>query len=105
MKEKYEKPLFFAESFSLSQTVAAGCGINAIPRAMHNNANVCAWESWLDVYNATTGILDGLGDNVPDVLFTNSVTNCVVKINSDAEAVIYDACYNNPEGSLKAFSS
>ncbi len=103
MKQKYVKPQFLAESFSLSQSVAAGCGINAIPHAQSSHASVCAWRSKLDIFDAAAGIITGFGDGQYDTIFNGA--HCQIVVSNDAESMLYDVCYNNPDGSLKAFNS
>ncbi len=103
MKQKYEKPAFLAESFSLCQTVAAGCGVNAIPYALHSHASVCAWETRQDFWNVAEGSYTSPGDGKWDTIFTGG--HCNIIVTTDAESMVYDACYNNPDGSMKAFSS
>lgn len=103
MKQKYVKPQFLAESFSLSQTVAAGCGVNAIPYAQHSHASVCAWQTKLDIYDATTGDFTSSGDGQLDTIF--NCDRCEIQVTNDRDSMLYYVCYNNPDGSLKAFSS
>lgn len=83
MKKTYTKPVLNMESFSLSQTIAYGCGNNLdFKYATHRNKYDCKWET-------------GFGEAV-----------FLTKDTCDIADEDYDGvCYNNPEGGWNAFAS
>lgn len=96
MKQIYKKPQLHIEYFSLSQSIAAGCGAvsggNSLGQANHWDKETCGWKVGSDVYWAESSnacIGDG---KIPDEY-------------ADMPGVVEGVCYNNPEGGNSIFSS
>lgn len=88
MKQTYVKPRIIVERFGLTQSIAAGCGVNAsntLGKPTHYTKETCGWE-----------MADGL------ILFVDSVTACTYDVEPDA--LVEGVCYNNPDGAM-IFSS
>lgn len=90
MKRTYCKPDLHIEYFTLSQSIAAGCGaahwdeLTGGPN--HASKSTCGWtDSFGDVYWSTKGVC---GDN---------------PVSEDS--VLDGVCYNNPEGGHSIFNS
>lgn len=83
MKKAYKKPMMIVEWFTLSQTIAAGCGENAsnLGEPLHARKADCAWDFW--------GI----------IIFENSDA-CVEK-----SEVYGELCYNAPADGYNVFHS
>lgn len=89
MKGKYVKPQLNIEYFSLSQSIASGCGSvpggNELGKPSHWDKASCGWA---------------MGDTV---VWTEENTGCNLKWGADDP---WDAvCYNNPDGGNSVFSS
>ena len=90
MKEKYTKPTFAVELFTLSSTVAAsGCGwssdnsIGGEPKS--TDKDVCGWYFYGDVY------------------WTSENAGCETPIDENVD--IGGICYNYPSGATPIFGS
>lgn len=89
MKKTYTKPTFNMEYFSLSQSIAAGCGAvsggNTLGRPNHWEKSTCGWD---------------MGNLV---VWTDANSGCDVKWGeNDALGAV---CYNNPNGGNTIFNS
>lgn len=86
MKNQYMKPVLLIESFTLSQSIAAGCGQNLdFSQATSQDVNTCVWQTGFPNENV---FVKGVNEN------------CNI---SDEE---FDGvCYHNPEGGFNVFSS
>ncbi len=89
MKESYVKPLVFFESFSLTQTIARGCGDthdSEWGESNHYNESTCEWN-----YGGVLIFFPDHCDDGPD---------------SPEDDYEWDEiCYNNPGGYQELFSS
>lgn len=82
MKKAYEKPVLCIERFTLSQTIATGCGSNLdLSMATQQDVYACAWD---------------IGEFR---IFLNE-PNC----DMPADGLI-DICYNGPQPGFNVFSS
>ena len=83
MKKTYKKPMMIVERFTLSQTIATGCGENleGWGEPLHATKAVCAWDS------------NGFH------MFQEA------SICENASEIWEFICYNAPEGSYNIFHS
>lgn len=90
MKEKYTKPAFALELFTLSSNVAAGCGWSeeASIAGSPNNASKssCGW------------VIHGVY-----IVWTDANSSCEEKAGEDDEVGGY--CYHYPSGATSIFGS
>ena len=89
MKLEYVKPRIFVERFTLTQSIAASCGVASGTTFGHptsNSATTCAWD------------LNGV------LFFTaNTMHGCMEIVAEGSEMDGY--CYNNPANMPAFFSS
>lgn len=89
MKKIYKKPILFMETFSITQSVATGCGAvaggNSLGKPTHWEKETCGWS---------------YGNMI---VWTEANTGCSVKWGKDDEYA--SLCYNNPDGGNNIFSS
>jgi hypothetical protein len=88
MKKAYKKPMMIVEWFTLSQTIAQGCGDNLedYGSPTHTRRTTCAWEF--------------LGGAAYYFLDSNDV--CLDPVEEGGSDFI---CYNAPEGGINLFHS
>lgn len=104
MKQKYVKPQFLAESFSLSQSVALGCAPYTTDSANHHSPQVCGWLTGYDMGTSGQG-MNYVPDGTMDVIFLSGSQKCNIILTDAEAALIYGMCYNNPDGATKVFAS
>lgn len=89
MRADYEKPMVYIDDFTVSQSIAAGCGAvaggNTLGKPTHWDKTTCGWN------------------NGVDVLWTDANQECHEKVPDYAE--VDGVCYNNPGGGNSIFSS
>lgn len=90
MKQLYTKPVLMMEHFTLTQTVASGCGAvpggNTTGRPAHWSKSTCGWE---------------VGSDIIWVEGANSNCNFDWGVDDEIEGI----CYNNPGGGNSIFTS
>ncbi len=92
MKQRYEKPGFVIERFSLTQTIAESCGFR------HDEET--GWGGSPAYYSKEScGWNDGYGQ----IVWVNTPSPC--EFPAPEDLTIGYVCYNNPEGGLTAFAS
>lgn len=88
MKKVYEKPQVYAEQFAMSQSIASCVGVggggSTLGKPTHWDKTTCGWDVGGVIVWAQEGICDDIAGEDEEV---NGV------------------CYNNPSGSVVAFSS
>lgn len=91
MKEKYIKPRIIVERFTLTQSIAANCAVNAsnstIGTPKSADAHSCVWE------------VGGFA-----FFLENSTVNCLNDVGA-TDDVLNGYCYNNPTPATALFSS
>ena len=92
MKLEYSKPVFIMESFSLAQSIAAGCSAEnpANPSSSIGDPN---WGSKTECGWSVGG----------SVIWTEINRDCVIKASPYEEVLGF--CYNNPGGNNVIFMS
>lgn len=89
MRKVYKKPHLFMETFSITQSVATGCGAvgggNTLGKPTHWEKETCGWSF----------------DNI--IVWTDANNSCSIKW--DKNDPYMSVCYNNPEGGNNIFSS
>lgn len=89
MKQVYEKPVLHIEHFTLSQTIANGCGAvaggNSLGGPNSGDIHNCGWQ---------------MGDMS---FWIAGTTGCGIPLDPDTEGM--GVCYNNPEGGNSIFAS
>ena len=89
MKRVYEKPGIYVENFSLSQSIADGCGAaheSTLGNPNHADKQNCGWD---------------MGNLVIWTDATNTKCNFFLEEDTPFEGV----CYNNPNGGASIFAS
>lgn len=96
MKEIYIRPQFHIEYFSLSQSIAAGCGaahwdeLTGGPN--HWDKTTCGWtDAWGDSYWINEAACANKGGGETHIV--------------DENFPMEGVCYNNPDGAHSIFSS
>ncbi len=88
MKNGYQKPSVYFETFELNQTIAAGCGApgggNSLGRPTHADKSGCGWE----VGGVITWSVAGICNDIAGV-----------------DETIEGVCWNNPSGGTTVFNS
>lgn len=89
MKQVYKKPVLCIEYFTLSQTIANGCGAvaggNSLGRPNSGSKESCGWQ---------------MGDMS---FWVAGTTGCGIPLDPNTEGM--GVCYNNPEGGNSIFAS
>ena len=86
MKKTYKKPMMIVERFTLSQTIATGCGdLEQYGSPTLTRMANCAWDF-----------------NGAFLLFLEGNNNCVHQIE---DGTIDGLCYNGPSPSMSLFHS
>ena len=95
MRETYVKPMFYYESFGLTQSIAKACALShpenkTLGESNHYNENTCTWD------------MNGVN------LFVMGVNDACSFGPAEDEKDIFSfmgLCYNNPDGQGGLFSS
>ena len=91
MKKAYMKPGMYIESFSLAQSIAAGCGAqhdSTLGGPMHWTKETCAWQ------------VGGVG-----IWNVGTTPNCIIEGGDHTKVNGEIVCYNTPNGTNTIFGS
>lgn len=92
MKKRYGKPMMCFESFSLTQSIAASCGVahdSEWGKPMMGSKTSCAWS---------------FPTEPPIIIFVDAVQDCSLSV-GEKDGEFSGICYNNPSGGLSVFTS